>query len=522
MTESPLSYLGSREKSFNGKEPQEEVFHLSGRNILDLLDLEIDPSSNLLGDRWLTRDGCGFIISPSGHGKSSASIKVAISWAIGRIAFGINPARPLRIVVTQSEDDDADSKKFSQIIRKMKLTDKELELLKNNTRFEFRRDLTGDRFIKAVDAFLTEFPADLLIINPLSGFLLCDLKDDERVGEFLRNKLNAILVKHRCAVLIFHHTPKTNFTKLDNMQWYDWMYAMSGCAALTNWSRSVLVVAPSKVPGTYRFIAAKRFDEIEWTEREYWFAHSREILKDNGNEYEIIDWVPASQDQIASARPIERETRRTWTSDQVYKQMSPIEDYTRETFRGFCRKQCGRMGRDTSDEIRATLIKNGLVREFEGEGKGAAKNKIFRKTSTRTGGGLTCTCTATYLIRTSPYTCVRRFSVYGVRTRTDVYGTRAVHVKRYCETQNQIHLRPPKPQPSMAGSDIIELVLSPEQTDQIAPIVRAHVEHGRNCIFLATCAPTFVDCKCVWRFQICTVNRVTGSRIARLVRTEES
>jgi hypothetical protein len=27
-------------------------------------------------------------------------------------------------------------------------------------------------------------------------------------------------------------------------------------------------------PGTYRFIAAKRFEKIGWKDREYWFAHS--------------------------------------------------------------------------------------------------------------------------------------------------------------------------------------------------------------------------------------------------------
>jgi hypothetical protein len=104
-------------------------------------------------------------------------------------------------------------------------------------------------------------------------------KAEEKVARFLHAKLNPILTKFGCAAIIVHHTPKTNFTRLENMQWYDWMYAMSGCASLTNWARAVLVLAPSKVPGTYRLIAAKRFEEIGWTEREYWLSHSKDTIR---------------------------------------------------------------------------------------------------------------------------------------------------------------------------------------------------------------------------------------------------
>jgi hypothetical protein len=232
---------------------------LTGRSIFDLLDLQIDPVTNLLGDRYLTQEGSMFIIAPSGHGKSSFAIQAAICWAIGRVAFGIKPVRPLRILIVQSEDDDAESKKFAQVIRKLKLTPKERDLLRANTRFEFRRNLHGESFIAALDSFLTDWPADIAITNPLTGFYLSDLKNEEKVAGFLRGRLSVIMEKHHCAPLVVHHMPKVNFMKLENMQWYDWMYAMSGCAALTNWSRAVLVIAPSKHPGTYRFIAAKRF-----------------------------------------------------------------------------------------------------------------------------------------------------------------------------------------------------------------------------------------------------------------------
>jgi len=335
--------------------------HLSGRTILDFLDVAIDPLTNLAGNRWLTRDGSGFVIAPSGHGKSSLAMQLAICWSIGKIAFGIKPARPLRILIVQSEDDDAETKKFVQMIRKMGLSEEEIITLKANTRFEFQRSLSGDRFIEALDGWLTEWPADIVIINPLTGFLLCDLKDDEKVNLFLRDKLSAVMAKHHCAPLVFHHTPKTNFTKLENMQWYDWMYAMSGCAGLTNWGRAVLVVAPSKLPGTYRFIAAKRFDEIQWTEREYWYSHSTEKITLDGQESILVQWLPSTEEQIRSAEPEKKISKfKNATSEMVLEKMSPFEWVTRQQFIDWAKEKFS-LARDPADKMLTDLADRDLV-----------------------------------------------------------------------------------------------------------------------------------------------------------------
>jgi hypothetical protein len=349
------------EAAIDNAEFQQPANHLSGRTLLDFLDIAIDPKTNLAGNRWLTVDGSAFVIAPSGHGKSSLAIQLAICWAIGRIVFGIKPARSLRILIVQSEDDDAETKKFVQMIRKLKLNETEFESLRNNTRFEFQRSLTGDKFIKALDDWLAEWPADIVIINPLSGFLLCDLKDDEKVSLFLREKLSDVMAKHKCAPIVFHHTPKTNFTKLENMQWYDWMYAMSGCAGLTNWGRAVLVIAPSKLPGTYRFIAAKRFDEIQWTEREYWYSHSTEKISIDGEESTLVQWVPATSDQIKVSEPVTKPAKpKRVTAEIVLEKMSPIEWVTRPQFIEWAIETFS-IGRDRADKMLTDLFDRDLV-----------------------------------------------------------------------------------------------------------------------------------------------------------------
>ena len=347
-----------------GQDQQESKYQLSGRNVSDFLGMEIDPNTNLLGDRFLTRTSGMFLISPSGHGKSSMSIQLLISFAIGRVAFGIKPARSLRILCIQSEDDDADTKRFAQVIRKMNLTQAEKVLLSQNTRCEYRNNLHGKDFLEALDAFLTEWRADMVIINPLSGFLLGDLKDEDRVSEFLRGKLTPLLTKHKCGAIIIHHTPKTNFAKLDNMQWYDWMYAMSGCASLTNWARAALVLAPTKIPGTYRLIAAKRFDEIQWVEREYWFSHSRETLFLNGQQITILQWIPAAEDQIKSAKPTQKGKKPVPTDTEVHKRMSNLTEYTRPTFEQWIAEEF-HLGQAKAWSILQSLVHKGLAQVRE-------------------------------------------------------------------------------------------------------------------------------------------------------------
>jgi hypothetical protein len=358
-----------------------ELFKLAERSVADYLDIGIDPESNLLGNRWLTREGSLFIVAPSGHGKSSLCIQAMICWSIGRVAFGIKPARPLRILLVESEDDDADIKAFVQVLRTMNLSQEEMELLHKNTRIEFRRDLTGNRFFEAIDQFLTQFRSDLLIINPLTGFCTLQLTDEAAIADFLRGRLNPLMVKHCCAPVIVAHMPKGQVASISEKEWYEWMYVLQGCTTLTNWARAILVFVPCpKLRGTYRFITAKRPAQSGWVEPEYFFAHSRKEVEINHETLEIIQWLPASEAQIKQASPEPETIKIKVTEEKIHQRMSPIEDYTRESFRTWC-KEVFNIGRDMADNYRGSMVHKGLIIEIIGESNGAVKPKIFRRSS---------------------------------------------------------------------------------------------------------------------------------------------
>src|ERR1700720_1374013 len=68
----------------------------------------IDETQTLLGNRYLCRSGGMFVVAPSGMGKSTLSLQMAILWCCGLIAFGIKPKKALRLLIVQSEDDEGD------------------------------------------------------------------------------------------------------------------------------------------------------------------------------------------------------------------------------------------------------------------------------------------------------------------------------------------------------------------------------------------------------------------------------
>ena len=72
---------------------------------------ENDPDE-LLKNRYLCKGGGALWVAQTGIGKSSAELQAAILWAIGRPFFGIAPARPLKSLIIQAENDDGDLAEF--------------------------------------------------------------------------------------------------------------------------------------------------------------------------------------------------------------------------------------------------------------------------------------------------------------------------------------------------------------------------------------------------------------------------
>ena len=166
-----------------------------GKTILDYKDKPPDGKDNLLGNRFLCRQGGMLFVAQSGIGKSSASMQQDIMWSIGKPAFGIRPTGPLKILTIQAEDDDGDMYEFvNGIIDTLELTDEEVALANKNIHFVAHKELTGTTFlIELVKPLLEKYKPDILRINPLNAYLGADISDPFEAAKFLRNTSESIV-----------------------------------------------------------------------------------------------------------------------------------------------------------------------------------------------------------------------------------------------------------------------------------------------------------------------------------------
>jgi AAA domain len=332
---------------------------LRGASIIDFAERKIDYSKNLLGNRWLSCYQGAFFVAPSGHGKSTWVIQATVCWSCGLAAFAIHPARPLRILILQSEDDDNDVIEMSWLIDRLGLSSAQRDLVRKNTHVEWLNDVTGAEFFPVLDDFLSEFKPDALIINPYTAYQGGDIRDDKLNNQFLRIHLAALLSKHNCGAIPVHHTPKTQFQKVEDFSWFDWMYSMAGGAALTNWARGVLIMVPTATPGTYKFIAAKRFEKIGWQDREYWFSHSLE----NGK----FLWVPSTQAQIAAAQ-----TGRQATPEAIFRLIPALDPIIQEKLWVLAKGKL-QIGEKTARNLVKVLLHDGKIFEHNVPRQSASK-----------------------------------------------------------------------------------------------------------------------------------------------------
>ncbi len=276
-------------------------FLASGRSLLDYAKAKIDPALTLLGDRFLCCGGALLMVAPSGVGKSSAGVQQDLLWSLGREAFGIKPARSLRILCFQAENDDGDVTEMARgVMSGLKLTDDEKAQVDERT-FYVSCSLTDEAFLQQLDQACRFFKPDIVRIDPLNAYLGDDPKNPKAIAWFCRDRLNRIAKEHRCGIIVVHHTPKTNL-RGDTSTWSvtDWGYAGAGAADLSNWVRAIIVIdAVDAKAGLYRFIAAKRGYRTGWEDPvgvrvfERCFKHAREPG--------VIRWDEADSGEVAAA-----------------------------------------------------------------------------------------------------------------------------------------------------------------------------------------------------------------------------
>jgi len=245
-----------------------------------------DPSqddSELIKFRFLCRGGGLLMPGPSGIGKSSLSMQLMLSWALGKSCFGLCPAKPLKSLLVQAENDPGDIAEFRDgILKGMGLSQEEAQQACSAILTCHVNDSCGDGFFEILPPLLEKHRPDILWLDPLLAYLGGDVCRQEIVSPWLRNKLNPLLCRFQCGAVIIHHTNKPPSGK-EKPDWAagDFAYLGSGSAELANWPRAVMAIRSIGDHDAFELKLGKRGRRVGWQNEdgtpryETFIAHSQ-------------------------------------------------------------------------------------------------------------------------------------------------------------------------------------------------------------------------------------------------------
>ena len=251
-------------------------------SLLEIADVELDPTSTLLGDGYLERTDFLIFGAPTGYGKSTTSLALAYGWSTGNAALGIPPNGPMRLLIVQNENGERDMQRQSRgggasIHREpwFKADPKRyLDLVHQNTRIMREKTKVDDEFIAFLRAEIEEFKADkgaypdMLIIDPITAYITIKPDDVGKSREFITKKLNPLLLQYNCGAILILPTNKSTANRESRKNTLA-SYLLSESAAWPNAARGVITIMPEDKDESgdlYRMTDDKRGHLLGWVD----------------------------------------------------------------------------------------------------------------------------------------------------------------------------------------------------------------------------------------------------------------
>ena len=235
--------------------------------LADLKRREANDPTELLRTGYLCRGGGLLLCGPTGIGKSSLVMQSMLLWALGWECFGIVPARPLRSLLIQAENDDGDLAEMRDgVIDGLDLTPVQIQTALANITVACEDTRAGEAFTGfTLEPLLEKHRPDLVWVDPALAYLGGEASAQKDVGVFLRNQINPLLHRFECGGIIVTHTNKPPSGKeKPNWQAGDFAYAGTGSAEWGNWARAVLTLRSIGSHDVFELRAGKRGARLGW------------------------------------------------------------------------------------------------------------------------------------------------------------------------------------------------------------------------------------------------------------------
>ena len=254
------AWKGQHDEALQQAADGTEVFDLEA---MDAFDSTADPTV-LVGRerRWLCKGYAIQIVGFAGTGKSTLCMQMCTHWALGINLFGLQPVRPLKMLLINSENDFGDmAEMWSGSTRDFTMGEK--ARLKEQLFIVRNTKARGAAFIEALEGYIKRFTPDVVVIDPLLAFVDFEIADQAQTTAFLRGLILPLLQRTGVALVYYHHTNKpTAGLDLDSMMPQQLAYLGSGAAEWCNFARDSGFLFRTKgedgEEATFRFGFSKR------------------------------------------------------------------------------------------------------------------------------------------------------------------------------------------------------------------------------------------------------------------------
>ena len=230
------------------------------------------------------------MVGPTGIGKSSFSLQAAACWALEQPCFDTVPARALRSVIIQAENDEGDMAEMRDGVFAGLGLSASQQITAGDSIYCFQEnERSGAEFFsRTVEPLLRLHRPDLLWIDPALAYIDGESNSQRDVGMFLRTWLNPLLHRYDYAAIIAHHSNKPQSGK-EKADWSgsDLAYLGSGSAERANWARAVIAIRSLGENGVFELCLGKRGGRVGWKNAEGAKIYSRLIghAKEPGRIY---------------------------------------------------------------------------------------------------------------------------------------------------------------------------------------------------------------------------------------------